>query len=105
MAQLIVTYWRDIPGQVSVQPAGRRARGGARRELPLRFTEAIDMCAMRVGARDSDAYLAEWRKGPPVEVGDDIESEADAALARIDADYDDARLKALVKAEGREVEA
>lgn len=102
MAQLIVTYWRDIPGQISVQPAGRRARGGARRELPLRFTEAIDMCAMRVGARDSDAYLAEWRKGSPVEVGDDMEREADAALARIDADYDDARLKALVKAEGRE---
>ena len=105
MAQLIVTYWRDIPGQISVQPAGRRARGGARRELPLRFTEAIDMCAMRVGARDSDAYLAEWRKGEPVEVGDDMEAEADAALARIEQDYDDARLGALVKAEGREAEA
>ena len=105
MAQLIVTYWRDIPGQITVQPAGRRARGGARRELPLRFTEAIDMCAMRVGARDSDAYLAEWRKGDPVEVGDDMESEADAALARIETEYDDARLKSLVKAEGREAEA
>ena len=105
MAQLIVTYWRDIPGQITVQPAGRRARGGARRELPLRFTEAIDMCAMPVGARDSDAYLAEWRKGEPVEVGDDMEAEADAALARIETEYDDVRLKALVKAEGREAEA
>ena len=105
MAQLVVTYWRDIPGQVTVQPAGRRARGGARRELPLRFTEAIDMCAMRVGARDSDAYLAEWRKGDPVEVSDDMEAEADAALARIETEYDAERLGRIVKAEGREAEA
>ena len=102
MAQLIVTYWRDIPGQIAVQRGGRRSREAARRELPLRFTEAIDMCAMRVGARDSDAYLAEWRRGDPVEVSDDLEGEADAALARIDGEYDDARLRALVKAEGRE---
>ena len=105
MAHLIVTYWRDIPGSLIVQPAGRRARSGARRELPLRFTEAIDMCAMRVGARDTDAYLAEWRKADPVEVSDDMEAEADAALARIETDYDDDRLKRLVKAEGREADA
>lgn len=102
MAQLVVTYWRDIPGQVSVQKGGRRSREAARRELPLRFTEAIDMCAMRVGARDTDAYLAEWRKGDPIEVSDDLEAEADAALSRIDADYTDERLRALVKTEGRE---
>ena len=101
MAQVIVTYWRDIPGQVSVQMGGRRRREAARRELPLRFTEAIDMCAMRVGARDSDAYLAEWRRGDPIEVSDDLEREADAALARIESEYDDVRLKALVRAEGR----
>ena len=102
MAQLIVTYWRDIPGQIAVQMGGRRRRDAARRELPLRFTEAIDMCAMRVGARDSDAYLAEWRRGDPIEVSDDLEAEADAALERIDNDYNDERLRALVKAEGRE---
>ena len=98
MAQLVVTYWRDIPGQVTV----RRRREAARRELPLRFTEAIDMCAMRVGARDSDAYLAEWRRGDPVEVGDDLEVEADVALAAIEREYTDERLRALVRAEGRD---
>ena len=99
MAQLVVTYWRDIPAQVSV----KRRREAARRELPLRFTEAIDMCAMRVGARDSDAYLAEWRRGDAIEVGDDLEAEADRALADIDTRYDAERLKALVKNEGRDV--
>ncbi|WP_113155556.1 virulence factor [Nitratireductor sp. OM-1] len=98
MANLIVVYWRDIPAQVIV----RKGRQNARRELPLRFTEAIDMCAMRVGARDSDAYLAEWRRGDPVSVSDDLEAEADRALEAIERDYDRARLVALVKAGGHD---
>lgn len=98
MADLIIVYWRDIPAQVIV----RKGRQNARRELPLRFTEAIDMCAMRVGARDSDAYLAEWRKGDPLPVGDDLEAEADKALTDIDARYDHEKLVALVKSEGRD---
>lgn len=98
MADLIIVYWRDIPAQVIV----RKGRQNARRELPLRFTEAIDMCAMRVGARDSDAYLAEWRKGDAIPVSEDLEAEADKALAEIDARYDRERLATLVSAEGRE---
>jgi hypothetical protein len=97
LADLVIVYWRDIPAQVIV----RKGRQNARRELPLRFTEAIDMCAMRVGARDSDAYLAEWRKGDPIPVGDDLEAEADKALADIDARFDRDTLVALVKSEGR----
>lgn len=98
MADLIIVYWRDIPAQVIV----RKGRQNARRELSLRFTEAIDMCAMRVGASESDAYLAEWRKGDPMPVSDDLEAEADRALAEIEASYDRERLVALVKAEGRD---
>lgn len=96
MADLIIVYWRDIPAQVIV----KKGRQSAKRELPLRFTEAIDMCAMRVGARDTDAYLAEWRRGDPLPVGDDLDVEADKALAEIDAKYDDQALKALVKQGG-----
>ncbi|MDZ5696952.1 MULTISPECIES: virulence factor [Phyllobacteriaceae] len=96
MADLIVVYWRDIPAQVIV----RKGRKAAKRELPLRFTEAIDMCAMRVGARDTDAYLAEWRRGDPEPVGDDLEAEADMALRTIEQAFPDERLKALVKAGG-----
>lgn len=99
MAQLIVTYWRDIPAQVTV----KRRREAARRELPKRFIEAIDTCAMRVGAKDSDAYLAEWRRADPVEVGDDLDEEAEQAAARIEAEYPRERLVALAANEGREV--
>ncbi|MEC9342829.1 MAG: virulence factor [Pseudomonadota bacterium] len=99
MALLTIVYWRDIPAQVIVK-AGRKA---ARRELPLRFTEAIDMCAMRVGASDTDAYLAEWRRGEPVEVGDDLDAEADRAATALEAEFTKERLVALVAAEGRAV--
>ena len=98
MADLIIVYWRDIPAQVIV----KKGRQNAKRELPLRFTEAIDMCAMRTGAGDTDAYLAEWRKAEPVPVGDDLEAEAEKALADIDARYDRERLVALVKAGGKD---
>ena len=101
MANLTIVYWRDIPAQVIVK-AGRKS---AKRELPLRFTEAIDMCAMRVGASDTDAYLAEWRKGSPVEVSGDLEAEADKAAAALDAEFPKEKLVALVAAEGRDGKA
>jgi Virulence factor len=96
MADLILVYWRDIPAQIIV----KKGRANAKRELPLRFTEAIDMAAMRTGAGDTDAYLAEWRKAEPVSVSDDLEAEADKAFAAIDAQYTHERLVALVKAGG-----
>lgn len=99
MADKIVVYWRDIPAQIIVK-AGRR--NVAKRELSLRFTEAIDMCAMRVGARDSDAYLAEWRKAEPETVSDDIEAEAQKALEELEAAYPKDRLVELVKADGHD---
>jgi len=98
MAQLIVVYWRDIPAQIIV----RKGRTTAKRELPARFAEAIDMAAMRSGASDTDAYLDEWRRAEPVEVSDDLEAEADHALAALDAAYPRPRLVALAKAGGRE---
>ena len=98
MADLIIVYWRDIPAQIIV----RKGRQNAKRELSLRFTEAIDMCAMRSGASDTDAYLAEWHKADPVPVGDDLEAEAEKALADIEARYPKDRLVALVKAGGKD---
>ena len=96
MPQLIVVKWRDIPAQVIV----RQGRKAARRQLPERFEQAIDRCAMKVGARDTDAYLAEWRKGDPVEVEGDPEALAAAAAEQIDAEYDQARIKALIANDG-----
>lgn len=98
MANRIVVYWRDIPAQVII----KKGRATAKRELSLRFTEAIDMCAMRTGAAETDDYLAEWRRADPVEVSDDLEAEADKATTELEAAYDKERLVALVKGGGRE---
>jgi hypothetical protein len=99
MAQLTVLYWRDIPSQV-VAKAGRAA--SAKRALPERFIHAIDAAAMRSGASGTDQYLADWRRGAPSPCGDDLESEAAAAAARLEAEYDRARLARLVAQDGRE---
>ena len=98
MANCVTVYWRDIPAQGIV----KKGRKAAKRELSLRFTEAIDMCAMRTGAAESEDYLAEWRKGDPVSVSDDLELEAEKAAAALEEKYDKERLVALVKSEGRE---
>src|SRR5215470_5908108 len=98
MADRIIVYWRDIPAQVIV----KKGRQSAKRELSLRFTEAIDMCAMRTGNSDTDAYLAEWRKADPVPVGDDLENEADKALDALEQKFSQERLIALVKAGGKD---
>ncbi len=55
---------------------------------------------MRVGAKDADAYLAEWRKGAPEPCGDDLAAIADAEMARLIEAYDQERLNRLVAAEG-----
>ena len=97
MAQLVVTYWRDIPSQVSVK-IGRREE---KRMLAERFQEAIDMAAMRGEASGTDEYLADWRRAEPIPVGDDLAAEADKAKAGIEAQYDDERLKRLIGNGGR----
>jgi hypothetical protein len=99
MAELIVVHWRDIPAQVIVR-AGRRNQ--VKVELDPRFAQAIDIAAMKGGARDADDYLADWRKADPVIVSDDLAGEAQAMAQQLEADYDEARLKTLIANGGRE---
>lgn len=98
MAEITIVFWRDLPAQI-IAGSGRR---GVKKPLPERFEQAIDRCAMKVGARDSDAYLAEWRK---VVIGTRDGSDAEAAeaeLARVLSDYDAARIAALIANNGWE---
>lgn len=96
MPEVTIVYWRDIPAQVIVG----RGRRGAKAPLPERFEQAIDRCAMTIGAKDSDAYLAEWRKAPPFSAEGAPEEIAAAQAARIEQDYDSQRLLTLVKNAG-----
>ena len=96
MPEVTIVCWRDIPAQVIVG----KGRRGSKAPLPERFEQAIDRCAMKVGARDTDAYLAEWRKAPPYEAEGDPDEVAAREAARIDAEYDTARLRALIDNDG-----
>ena len=96
MALVTIVYWRDIPAQVIVGKGGR----GAKAALPERFEQAIDRVAMKVGARDADAYMADWRKAAPVEVPGEDADVAQAEAARIEAEYDATRLRALIDNDG-----
>ncbi|WP_371153560.1 virulence factor [Jannaschia sp. 2305UL9-9] len=98
MAQITVVYWRDIPAQV-LAGKGRRA---AKVQLSERFEQAIDRAAMRSGASETDAYLADWRKVPE---GDVDAPDADAAAARaaeLEAAWTPDRLRAVAMAGGTE---
>ena len=96
MPDVTVVYWRDIPAQVIVG----KGRRGSKAPLPERFEQAIDRAAMKVGAAETDAYLAEWRKGDPYPVEGTPDEAAAAEAARLDATYDQARLKALIDNDG-----
>ena len=101
MADVIVVYWRDIPAQVIVGK-GRKA---SKVQLPERFEQAIDRAAMKVGAEDTDAYLAEWRKAEPYVVDGDQAEVAQAEAARLDADYDQEKIKQLIANDGWAIQA
>lgn len=93
---VVIVYWRDMPAQVIVGK-GRRA---AKVQLPERFEQAIDRAAMKGGARDTDTYLAQWRRGDPYDVAGEPSEVARAQAAQLEATYDDARLKSLIANDG-----
>lgn len=97
MPDVVVVYWRDIPAQVIVG----KGRAASKVKLTERFEQAIDRCAMKIGARDADSYLAEWRKAAPYTVDGDQAEVAASEAARLEAEFDTARLKTLIDSDGR----
>ncbi len=96
MPDVTIVYWRDIPAQVIVG----KGRRGAKKQLSERFEQAIDRAAMKVGAADTDAYLAEWRKADPYVVEGDAAEVCEAEAARLEAEFDKARIKSLIDNDG-----
>lgn len=99
MPFVTIVYWRNIPAQVLVREGRRRERC----QLGERFEQAIDRAAMRAGAKDADAYLADWRKSEPVEMDGDPKAIAQALASRLEADYTRERIRFLIDNHGWEV--
>ena len=96
MPDVTIVYWRDIPAQVIVG----KGRRGSKRVLEERFEQAIDRAAMKVNAKDADAYLAEWRKATPYPLDGAADEIAEAEAKRLEAEYDTERLKSLIANDG-----
>ena len=96
MPDVTIVFWRDIPAQVIIG----KGRRGAKKQLSERFEQAIDRCAMKVGARDTDAYLAEWHKAEPYAVEGDQRDIAEAEAARLEEEFTPERIKTLIDNEG-----
>lgn len=95
MPELITIYWRDIPAQVMAKKGRQRVR----HKLSDRFAEAIDRAAMRAKKIDADAYLDDWRRVSKRSDGD-MEVLVEARAATLEAEYDDARLDAIIRNKG-----
>ena len=96
MPDVTVVFWRDIPAQVIVG----KGRRGSKRQLEERFEQAIDRAAMKIGAEDTDSYLAEWRKAAAYVVEGDPDQIAESEALRLEAEYDKDRIKALIANDG-----
>ena len=55
---------------------------------------------MKVDAKEADAYLAEWRKAAPYQMDGDPDEIVEAEALRLEAKYDQERLKALIANDG-----
>jgi len=96
MPEVTIVYWRDIPAQVIVG----KGRRGSKRQLEERFEQAIDRAAMKVNAKDSDAYLAEWRKAAPYTLEGNADEIVISEARRLETEFDQDRLKALIQNDG-----
>ena len=95
MAQLITIWWRDIPMQV-IAKEGRQTE---KRILNKRFQFAVDKAAMNAGKKSYGDYIEEMQRSER-ECGPDLEAEADAEMARIEAVYTKDVLHGLIASGG-----
>ena len=96
MPDVTIVYWRDIPAQVIVG----KGRRGSKIQLTERFEQAIDRVAMRTGAAETDAYLAEWRKAAPYQIDGNQDDIAKSEAARLEVEYHGDRIKLLINNDG-----
>ena len=99
MAKLITVYWRGIPARV-IAKTGRQS---TKVQLSPRFQRAIARAAMRAGKGRSDAYLSDWRREITT-CGDNLDAEAQAVADRLEEQYTDDDLLALIRAHGKSLQ-
>ncbi|MFM1818442.1 MAG: hypothetical protein RIS61_40 [Actinomycetota bacterium] len=83
MTQYQITYWQDLPSMVVAKLDDETVKV----QLAQRLQEAIDEAAMRLGASDSDAYLAGWRRSDWIEADGDPTTVAEQISAELENEF------------------
>ena len=55
---------------------------------------------MKIGAAETDAYLAEWRKAAPYQIDGEQDDIVKSEAARLETEYDRDRIKLLISNDG-----
>ena len=97
MSTLTIVYWRDIPAQLMIG-SGRKA---IKHKLSEKYEKAIDRCAMKVGAKDSETYLQDWRK-KTIALPQATEGSIKREALKLEQHYSDSKLKELILNNGWE---
>lgn len=92
MAEVQITYWRDIPSLV----VAREGEDVVKVPLAQRFQEAIDEAAMRLGDVDSEAYLAGWVRSDWEPVEGDPGTAAAVKSEELETKWDESSLNAYL---------
>ena len=92
---MVTIYWRDIPAQVNAQ-AGRERHQVL---LSAKFQRAVDRAKRKAGIYTADDDIAQWRRESAPCEGELAEA-ADAAAARLEAEYSREYLGKLAYAGG-----
>ncbi len=83
MTQYQITYWQDLPSMVVAKLDDETVKV----QLAQRLQKAIDEAAMRLGASDSDAYLAGWRRSDWLEADGDPTTVAEQISAELENEF------------------
>lgn len=92
MTQYQITYWQDLPSMV-VAKLGEET---VKVQLAQRLQEAIDEAAMRLGASDSEAYLAGWRRSEWIEIDGDPTAVAEQISESLESEFTEEKILAFL---------
>jgi hypothetical protein len=95
VGELTVIRWRDIPMQIVVRGPSATARA----LLPERFQEAVDAAAMVAGLIGSDEYTEQMHMERR-ECGDDADEELETEASRLEVEWSDDLLRAVIRSGG-----
>ena len=97
MTEYQITRWRELPSMVAARTGDETVKS----QLALRFQEAIDEAAMRLGDTGADDYLAGWGRSPWTEATGTPAEVLDQVIADLDAEWPASRVADYLDGLGR----